>query len=115
MSVGRHMRSPVLRWTTFVMFVAVLLTATYLVWTNNSDFRSLSNFAGVFDQRAGSLTRSVMELRMAQQAYVAAGQGDEFWGSKVASQLAAVREELAALRTLTTVPQAQSEIDEAIA
>ena len=46
-----------------------------------------------------------MELRMAQQAYVAAGQGDEFWGSKVASQVAALREELGALRTLTACPK----------
>jgi len=56
-----------------------------------------------------------MELRMAQQAYVAAGQGDEFWGSKVASQVAALREELGALRALTVLPEAQSEIDEALA
>ena len=109
------MTSPVLRWTTFVMFIAVLLTATYLAWTNNSEFRALSTSAGTFDQRAGSMTRSVMELRMAQQAYVAAGQGDEFWGSKVATQLAALREELGALRTLTALPQAQEEIDEAVA
>ena len=109
------MMSPVLRWTTFVMFVAVLLTASYLVWTNNSEFRSLSTSAGAFDHRAGSLTRTVMELRMAQQAYVAAGQGDEFWGSKVASQVVALREELGALRALTVLPEAQSEIDEALA
>jgi hypothetical protein len=109
------MTSPVLRWTTFVLFVAVLLTASYLVWSNNSDFRTRANSFSAFDHRAASMTRSVMELRMAQQAYVAAGQGDEFWGSKVASQLAALREELGALRTVTKVPEAQSEIDEALA
>ena len=109
------MTNPVLRWTTFVMFVAVLLTATYLAWTNDSDFRALSTTAGAFDRRTGSLTRSVMELRMAQQAYVAAGQGDEFWGSKVASQVVTLREELGALRSLTALPEAQGEIDEALA
>jgi hypothetical protein len=109
------MTSPVLRWTTFVLFVAVLLTATYLAWTNNSEFRALSTSASDFDRRAGSLTRSVMELRMAQQAYVAAGQGDEFWGSKVATQVATLREELGALRTATVLPQTQGEIDEALA
>ena len=36
------MMSPAMRWTTFVMFVAVLLTAAYLVWTNNSAVPSLS-------------------------------------------------------------------------
>ena len=109
------MTSPVLRWTTFVLFVAVLLTAAYLVWTNNSAFNSLNTSAGAFDRRAGSMTRSVMELRMAQQAYVAAGQGDEFWGSKVATQIAGLRDDFAALRTMTVLPEAQSEIDEAIA
>jgi hypothetical protein len=109
------MTSPVLRWTTFVLFVAVLVTATYLAWTNNSEFHALSTSASAFDDRAGSLTGSVMELRMSQQAYVAAGQGDEFWGSKVATQVAAVREELGALRTLAALPEAQGEIDEALA
>jgi hypothetical protein len=51
---------------------------------------------------------------MAQQSYVAAGQGDEFWGSKVAAQISSLREELLRLRTLTSLPRAHEEIDEAL-
>ena len=109
------MTSSVLRWTTFGMFVAVLVAAIYMLWTNHSASQSLAATADAFDRRAASLTQSVMELRMAQQAYVAAGQGDEFWGSKVASQIATLREELGAVRALAASPEAQSQMDEALA
>ena len=108
------MRSAAVRWTCFGLFVAVLVTAAYFSWTAESILRSASASAHHFDRRAGALTLAVMELRMGQQAYVAAGQGDEFWGSRVAAKMATVREELAAVRGLTASAAAQAQIDEAI-
>lgn len=107
------MKSPALRWTLAGLFVAVLVGEAYLLWTGESAARSALISARVFDQRAESLVRAVMELRMAQQAYVAAGQGDEFWGSKVSAQIASLREELAALRAQASSLQAQAQVDEA--
>lgn len=108
------MKSLALRWTTFGLFVAVLTAAMYLLWITESASRSAFASADTFDRRAESLTRAVLELRMAQQAYVAAGQGDEFWGSKVAAKIATLREELSALRPLASSPRAHAEIDESI-
>jgi hypothetical protein len=107
------MRSAALRWTIFFAFIVVLLAAGYFVWKESSVSRAAAAAAESFDDRAHSLTLSVMELRMSQQAYVAAGQGDEFWGSRVAGRISALREELIALRALASSPQAQQQIDEA--
>src|SRR5687767_2531313 len=101
------------RWTIFGLFVAVLTGAAYLMWTNASASRSVSVSTDNFDRRAAALTRGILELRMAQQSYVAAGQGDEFWGSKVAAQIASVRDELGAIRGMTSNAQAHAQIDEA--
>lgn len=107
------MKSPALRWTLAGLFVAVLVAEAYFLWTGESAARSASISARVFDQRAEALVRAVMELRMAQQAYVAAGQGDEFWGSKVSAQIESMREGLAALGAQASSPQAQAQVDEA--
>ena len=109
------MRSRALRWTTFGLFVAVLVTAPYLLWKSETASLASTNLADSFRSRTAALTRTVLELRMGQQAYVAAGQGDEFWGSKVAARIAAIREELGALRALTSAPDAQTQIDDALA
>ncbi len=108
------MKSLALRWTTFGLFVAVLVAAAYLISVTDAASRSAFTAADNFDRRSESLTHAVMELRMAQQAYVAVGQGDEFWGSKVATQIAALREELSVLRSVAATPRAQAEIDEAV-
>jgi hypothetical protein len=89
--------------------------AAYLFWTTESVSRGADASADSFDDRAASLLLSVMELRMAQQAYVAAGQGDEFWGSRVAGRIASLREELRTLAALASSPSSRSEIDEALA
>src|SRR5688572_14922837 len=109
------MKSVALRWTTFGLFVAVLIASACQLWLYESAARAAASSAENFDDRADALPRAVLELRMAQQAYVAAGQGDEFWGSKVATRIAGLREELTQLRSQASAPEAQAEIDEAAA
>ena len=57
--------------------------------------------------------RDVLELRAAQQAYVAAGQGEQFWTSKVDAAIAALRDKLTTLRGQATSLAAQSAVDNA--
>lgn len=109
------MRSRALRWTAFALLVAVLMTAAYLLWKSDTASLASTTFADNFRTRTVALARSVLELRMGQQAYVAAGQGDEFWGSKVAARVATLRDELAALRALASTAEAQTQIDDALA
>jgi hypothetical protein len=108
-------KSRALRWTAFALFVAVLMTAAYLLWKSETASLASTTFADNFTTRTATLARTVLELRMGQQAYVAAGQGDEFWGSKVAARVATLREELAALRALASTADAQAQLDDALA
>jgi hypothetical protein len=57
--------------------------------------------------------RTVLDLRAAEYAYVAAGQGIDFWISKVADSSAAVKGHLESLRSAAASPAAQSAIDNA--
>jgi hypothetical protein len=53
-----------------------------------------------FDQRARDAARALSDLRSAQQAYVAAGQGGEFWVPKVAGLATEASDAVEALRAL---------------
>lgn len=108
------MKNLALRWTLLGLFVAGLVIAAYVLWTANSGSRSISASARAFDERAESISHGVLELRMAQQAYVAAGQGDEFWGSRVAARIASLRDDLVNVSALSSTPQVHSEFREAL-
>jgi GAF domain len=100
-----------------LMLAAVVVTAcsaaAYFVWASESQARRGADDARAFDQTAIDLERAVLELRAAQQAYVAAGQGLNFWVTKVAESTATVKRRLESLRSLTTSSAAQSAIDNA--
>jgi hypothetical protein len=108
------MNSRVLRWTIMGVFLAALTTAVYFLWSTELASRAVATSADNFDRRAQLLTRAALELRMAQQAYVAVGQGDEFWSSKVSSQIAQLHEDLTALRADAPVPDVRTDLDDAI-
>ena len=108
------MKSSALRWTVLGLFVAVLMTAVYFLWTTETSSRATASAADSFDRRAQVLARAVFELRMAQQAYVAVGQGDEFWSSKVSAQISQIREELSLLRADAPFVDVRSHFDDAI-
>ena len=52
-------------------------------------------------------------LRAAQQAYVATGQGQNFWNSRVTQTLDHLKESLTALRASAASAESQSSIDAA--
>jgi hypothetical protein len=107
------MQSLTLRVTLLGLFVTAAGLATYFSWTGmmraREDVRALS----AFDRLAISAERDALELRAAQQGYVAAGQGDQFWASKVDAVVSRLRETLNTLRTQATAAQAQSALDNA--
>jgi hypothetical protein len=55
----------------------------------------------------------VLELRAAQQAYVAAGQGEPFWIQKAGTLSVALRDAITTLRSAATSAEAQSAVDNA--
>ena len=107
------MKNLAVRLTLLGLFVIATGAAAYLFWTGESRARIETGAARAFDAAALDAERSVMELRTGQPAYVAAGQDDHFWASKVTATTAGLREALTALRSAAAAPQAQSALDSA--
>ena len=68
-----------------------------------------------FDRQAREAGRTLAELRAAQQAYVAAGQGLEFWIPKVASLVSDASQAVDQLRASAESPIARASLMEAAA
>jgi hypothetical protein len=108
-------KSRALRFALHAMFVVLLVAAAYVVWQKDSEGLGAANASHAFDERARVVARSFLEIKSAQPGYVAAGQGDDYWVSRVDALVSGAREGLAALKPLARVAQSQSEIDAAVA
>jgi hypothetical protein len=107
------MQSLTMRVTLLGLFVAAAGLATYFSWTGMMRAREDVRALTAFDRLAIGAERDVLELRAAQQGYVAAGQGDQFWASKVDAAGSRLREALTTLRSHATAAPAQSALDNA--
>ena len=71
-----------------------------------------------FDQHARDASAALVDARIGQQAYVAAGQGVEFWFGKTAASIQSASDELAKLRqtagaaAITAIDQAAATVTE---
>jgi hypothetical protein len=70
---------------------------------------------GTFEHDARSLATSIVDLRSAQQSYVAIGQGLDYWTARVSTLTGAVRDRLADLRSRSSSAQAGERLDAAAA
>jgi hypothetical protein len=109
------MKSRGLRVALAALFVLVLAGAAYEVWNEEAQVQATTAASRSFEERLRLVSRSLFEIKSAQPGYVAAGQGDEYWSTKVDGLLASTREGLAALRSAARAPVAQAEIDAAAA
>jgi hypothetical protein len=108
------MKSVAVRLTLLGLFVVSTGVAAYFFWTGEARARTNATAARAFDEAAFGAERDVLELRAAQEAYVAAGQGEQFWTSKVAAAIGALRDKLNALRGQAISLAAQSAVDNAV-
>jgi hypothetical protein len=107
------MKSLAVRWTLAAVVLTACSVAAYFVWTSESQARRSVDDARAFDQTAAEIERAVRDLGAAQQAYVAAGQGMDFWIAKVSESTATVKRRLDSLRSTATAAPAQSAFDNA--
>lgn len=107
------MRSRAVRLTLLLLFVAAVGVTAYLFWNGESRARADLQAARLYEQRAIAASREAVNLRASQQAYVAAGQGEQFWGQRVTAGLAGLQAQLAALRADSTAAEAQAAVDAA--
>lgn len=103
------------RLTLLMLFLAAAGATGYLLWDTETRLREQTATARDFDTRGVDAARAAFELRAAQQAYVAAGQGDDFWMKKVSAVTDQLLTSIAALRVNATSLQAQSALETALA
>jgi hypothetical protein len=109
------MKSRAVRLTLFLLFVIALGATAYLFWLGETRMRVESYAARDYESRAFDAIRELHALRSAQQAYVAAGQGDQFWVDRVATSLGQIKEAAVRLRATSASPEAVAAIDSASA
>ena len=88
------MKSRAARLALLVLFVVALGVTAYLFRKGETARRAETAAGEAFSTAARGAARGTLELRAAQQAYVATGQADDFWASKVASTLGSLRDRL---------------------
>src|SRR5262249_28673000 len=92
-----------------------LVAAGIVLFTSEKQVATAADAARAVDLHAREADAALGELRVAQQAYVATGQGVEFWMPKVASTVGTATDALKTLRQSATSTAARSEADEATA
>ncbi|HEX5474879.1 MAG TPA: hypothetical protein VFX12_09480 [Vicinamibacterales bacterium] len=101
------------RLTLLMVFLAAVGVTAYLFWTADQQARGLESSARRFDDRARAAELRIDDLRAAQQACVATGQGQDFWIKQTAAVLADVRSRLHALESDAAPGEATASLDQA--
>ncbi|SRR6266567_6920334 len=87
--------------------------AAYMVWIAEQNARARETASRRFADGARSAAIAVSDLRGAEQAYVAAGQGQDFWFARVSALVTDLHDKLSALKPLAIAPDASLALDDA--
>jgi hypothetical protein len=109
------MRSRPVRLTFGAMAWIALAAAAFFLVRSEKQISTMRGGARAFDLRAHEASDALSDLRAAQQAYVAVGQGVEFWMPKVAQTAGRARTAVTSLQQAATSAGARSSLDEAAA
>src|SRR3982751_1915155 len=104
-----------LRMTLLFIGFASIVGAAFFTWTSYQAARADVSSVHTFDQHARAVEVAIADLRAAQQAYVAAGQGEDFWFARVTALEKEIDERLAAMRGLARSASAITEMAAATA
>src|SRR5215813_13642044 len=101
---------------TFVAVAWIALGAAgYFLYTSEQTRSTQAAAARAVDRHASDAEAALTDLRVAQQAYVASGQGVAFWMPKVAATVDTTRSAIASLREAASSGEARAAADEAAA
>src|SRR5258708_6209804 len=102
-----------IRLTLLFACVAAVGYASFLTWSSGQHIRLTDNPSRQFDAAARATSSGVAELRAAQEAYVAVGQGEDFWFARVSAIGKDLNGKLSTLKSLATGPETLTAVDEA--
>lgn len=108
------MRSRAARLTLLILFIVSLGASAYLFWKGESMARAQAAALRSFEESARRTSRALLDMRAAQQAYVAAGQSGEFWPARVGQGIDSVRKGLIELRGRAGSPASVTELEAAV-
>jgi hypothetical protein len=97
-----------------LLFLAAMGATAYLFWIAEREARSTEAAARTFDDAAHALQAQIAELRSAQEGYVAADQGQDFWFTRAAKALTDVRTGITDLRATAAAADSASAFDTAL-
>jgi hypothetical protein len=107
------MRSRTARWSVCAIAVIALAASAFIIFRSEQQLAPRRDALRRFDATARDAAASLGEMRAAEQAYVAAGQGVGFWMPKVAALVDAAQSDVDSLRTLAAASAARAPLMEA--
>jgi len=107
------MRSRGLRFALVALFLLAQAAAAWRLWTTEREREARQNAVRTFEASARRLLAGALDLRAAQQGYVAAGQGEAYWLARVTTLTDALRAGLADARRAATSQAAAQALDAA--
>lgn len=97
-----------------LLLIIAIAAAAWVAWSGQQRTNSIEASTRRFDALVRSLTIGAGDLRAAQQSYVAAGQGEDFWFARVASLLTDISGRLPDLKSSARSPEGAAAVDEAV-
>jgi hypothetical protein len=107
------MQNRAARMLLFCLFIAAIGVASFLFWRGQAHIQSETAQLSAADDAARQAARSLLEARASQQAYVAAGQGLDYWAGKASQHFNAARAEIATLHASASSSQVLSTLEAA--
>ncbi len=98
-----------------VIAIAIISGATYLVKQSDATLVADRAAADGLREQARTLAGSIADMRTAQVAYVAQGQGADFWMGRVAKRLPVLLQQMTDLGSKLTAPGAQAAFEPSMA
>ena len=109
------MNSRLIRILVVVVGVAIVASATFLLRDLDSRIRAQQSSSDALREQARVLGATIADMRVGQVAYVANGQSEEFWMTRVSSLLPALQNQSTEFGSALTAPTSRAAFDAAVA
>jgi hypothetical protein len=108
------MNSSFIRVLLVILAIAIGASATYFLKTIEDNMTAGRESADALRNQSGALVGSLADVRSAQVAYVAQGQGEAFWMERVSRLLPVLQRQADDFKAALTSPKAVADLDPAI-
>ena len=105
------MQSRAVRLILLFLFIAAILTSTFLFLKGSNDAAAAAAATRTFDEAVQAIERGILTLRASQPAYASANQPADRWITKVAGELETLRANVQSMRSGATTAAGQAALD----